>query len=77
VARPWLTGRVTAAVLARKVDAERLTLLLDESDAAFKSEKESAGALRGLLSTGHRRGGKSTVCVGQGAEIGVQRPPGT
>ena len=26
VARPWLTGRVTAAVLARKVDAERPTL---------------------------------------------------
>jgi hypothetical protein len=35
VARPWLTGRVTAAVLARKVDAECPTLLLDESDAAF------------------------------------------
>jgi hypothetical protein len=69
VARPWLTGRVTAAVLARKVDAERPTLLLDESDAAFKGEKEYAEALRGLLNTGHRRGGKSTVCVGQGAEL--------
>ena len=72
VARPWLTGRVTAAVLARKVDAERPTLLLDESDAAFKGEKEYAEALRGLLNTGHRRGGKSTVCVGQGAEIGYK-----
>jgi hypothetical protein len=69
VARPWLTGRVTAAVLARKVEAERPTLLLDESDAAFKGEKEYAEALRGLLNTGHRRGGKSTVCVGQGAEL--------
>ena len=69
VARPWLTGRVTAAVLARKVDAEAPTLLLDESDAAFKGEKEYAEALRGLLNTGHRRGGKSTVCVGQGAEL--------
>ena len=69
VARPWFTGRVTAAVLARKVDAERPTLLLDESDAAFKGEKEYAEALRGLLNTGHRRGGKSTVCVGQGAEL--------
>jgi hypothetical protein len=69
VARPWLTGRVTTAVLARKVDAERPTLLLDESDAAFKGEKEYAEALRGLLNTGHRRGGKSTVCVGQGAEL--------
>ena len=69
VARPWLTGRVTAAVLARKVDAERPTLLLDEGDAAFNGEKEYAEALRGLLNTGHRRGGKSTVCVGQGAEL--------
>jgi hypothetical protein len=69
VARPWLTGRVTAAVLARKVDAARPTLLLDESDAAFKGEKEYAEALRGLLNTGHRRGGKSTVCVGQGSEL--------
>jgi hypothetical protein len=32
VARPWLTGRASAAVLPRKVDAERPTLLLDESD---------------------------------------------
>ncbi len=72
VARPWLTGRVTAAVLARKVDAEHPTLLLDESDAAFKGDKEYAETLRGLLNTGHRRGGKSTVCVGQGAEIGYK-----
>lgn len=69
VARPWLTGRVTAAVLARKVDAERPTLLLDESDAAFKGEKEYAEALRGLLNTGYRAGGKASLCVGQGAGI--------
>jgi hypothetical protein len=35
VANPWFTGKVTAAVLTRKVDAEQPTLLLDESDAAF------------------------------------------
>ena len=69
VARPWLTGRVTPAVLARKVDAERPSLLLDESDAAFKGDKDYAEALRGLLNSGHRLGGKTTVCVGQGAEI--------
>jgi hypothetical protein len=69
VARPWLTGRVTAAVLARKVDAEKPTLLLDESDAAFKGEKEYAEALRGILNTGYRRGGKASICVGQGAGI--------
>lgn len=69
VFNPWLTGRVTAAVLTRKVDAESPTLLLDESDAAFGGEKEYAEALRGILNTGHRRGGKASCCVGQGASI--------
>jgi hypothetical protein len=56
----------------RKIDAERPTLLLDESDAAFKGDREYAEALRGVLNSGHRRGGKTTVCVGQGAEIGFK-----
>jgi hypothetical protein len=72
-----LTGRVTAAVLARKVDAERPTLLLDESDAAFKSEKEYRKRCAGCSAPDTAEAAKSTVCVGQGAEIGVQRPPGT
>jgi hypothetical protein len=69
VARPWFTGRTTAAVLIRKIDAERPTLLLDESDAAFKGDKEYAEALRGQLNTGYRRGGAASLCVGQGANI--------
>lgn len=72
VARPWLTGRVTAAVLARKTDADRPTLLLDESDAAFTGEKEYAEALRGLLNSGYRRSGRASVCVGQGANLRAQ-----
>jgi hypothetical protein len=68
VANPWLTGRVTAAVLSRKVDSEQPTLLLDESDAAFGGEKEYAEALRGVLNTGYRKGGKISCCVGKGAE---------
>jgi 5S rRNA maturation endonuclease (ribonuclease M5) len=68
VANPWLTGRVTAAVLSRKVDSEQPTLLLDESDAAFGGEKEYAEALRGVLNTGYRNGGKISCCVGKGAE---------
>lgn len=70
VHKPWLTGRVTAAVLARKVHAECPTLLLDESDAAFNSDQEYSWTLRGILNTGYRRGGKASVCVGQGAQIG-------
>jgi len=69
VNRPWLTGRVTPAVLARKVDKDEPTLLLDESDAAFNGDKEYAETLRGILNTGHRRGGKASVCTGQGANI--------
>lgn len=69
VARPWYTGRVTAAVLARKTARETPTLLLDETDAAFKSGDEYAETLRGVLNTGYRRGGKTSLCVGKGAEM--------
>jgi hypothetical protein len=69
VRHPWLTGRVTAAVLVRKIDAECPTLLLDETDAAFGFGDEYAAALRDVLNTGHRRGGKASVCVGQGAQM--------
>ena len=69
VAEPWLTGRVTAAVLVRKIDKSHPTLLLDESDAAFKENDEYSEALRGVLNTGHRRSGRASCCVGQGASI--------
>src|SRR5262249_31014742 len=69
VARPWLTGRTSAAALVRKVDKLSPTLLLDESDATFKGEPEYAEALRGTLNTGYRRSGKTTLCVGQGANL--------
>lgn len=45
VARPWFTGKVSAAALYRKIDKEKATLLLDESDAAFNGEREYAEAL--------------------------------
>jgi len=68
-ARAWYTGRTTAAVLPRKIERDSPTLLLDESDAAFNSDKDYAEALRGILNTGHRRGGKTTICAGQGHEV--------
>jgi hypothetical protein len=70
VARPWLTGRTTAAALVRKIDGEQPTLLLDESDTAFAGDREYSETLRGVLNTGFRRGGRTTVCVVQGATIG-------
>jgi hypothetical protein len=69
VARAWFTGRTTAAALARRTDAELPTLLLDESDAAFNGDREYAEGLRSLLNSGYRRGGKTTLCVGQGANL--------
>lgn len=68
VVNPWMTGRVTAAILIRKVDAEQPTLLLDESDAAFAGEKEYAETLRGILNSGHRSSGKASCCI-KGADI--------
>jgi hypothetical protein len=72
VARPWLTGRTSHAALIRKIDGQQPTLLLDESDAAFKGEKEYAEALRGVLNSGYRRSGRATICVGQGSNITVK-----
>jgi hypothetical protein len=69
VARPWFTGRATPAVLARKIDKEAPTLLLDESDAAFQGDREYAEVLRGVLNSGHRRSGRTSICIGQGAAM--------
>ncbi|MDP8951529.1 MAG: DUF3631 domain-containing protein, partial [Actinomycetota bacterium] len=65
----WYTGRVTPAVLIRKIAAETPTLLLDESDAAFNASQEYTETLRGVLNAGFRRGGVASLCVGQGANI--------
>lgn len=69
VARPWMTGRTTAAVLARKIDKEHPTLLLDESDAAFRGDREYAETLRGVLNTGYLRSGRVSLCTQRGKNI--------
>lgn len=62
VAEPWLTGSVSAAVLYRTIHETHPTLLLDESDATFNGNREFGEALRGVLNSGHRRGGKASRC---------------
>ena len=62
VARGWLTSDVSPAVLFRTIEARTPTLLLDESDATFKGDKERAEALRGVLNSGYRLGGTTTRC---------------
>jgi hypothetical protein len=69
VPKPWLTARCSAPVLPRKIDTVRPTLLLDESDTAFNGNRDYAEALRGILNSGHRRGGKATICITRGNEI--------
>lgn len=75
VARPWSTGRVTAAVLVRKITKDMPTLLLDETDAAFKGDKEYGEALRGILNSGYRRGGVVSLCVKAGADFDLRDFP--
>jgi uncharacterized protein DUF3631/DnaB helicase-like protein len=66
--RPWQTGRVTAAALARKIESDSPTLLLDEWDATARGNPEFAETLRGILNSGHRRNGRVSVCVAKGAD---------
>lgn len=75
VSKPWLTGRVTAAVLVRKLAATTPTVLLDESDAAFKGDKEYAETLRAVLNLGYRRGGVASLCVKTGGDYELRDFP--
>jgi Protein of unknown function (DUF3631) len=68
VAKPWFTGRTSTAALTRKIDRDAPTLLLDESDPAFKGDRDYAEALRGVLNTGFRRGGSTSLCVPEGKD---------
>ena len=62
VLRPLPTGSVTAAALFRVVEGYRPTLLVDEAD-TFLSE---ADELRGVLNSGHRKGGQVVRTVRRG-----------
>lgn len=69
--RPIKTGRTTAAALARAVAQEPPpTLLLDESDNAFRRDREYVAALLGVLNDGYRRGGKTMLCLPPKWELG-------
>jgi hypothetical protein len=65
VPRPLLTENLTVAVLFRLVDAHAPTILADEYDAWLKENED----LRGLLNSGHRRGGQVLRCVGDNNEV--------
>jgi hypothetical protein len=65
VARPWRVVTPSEAVIFRKLDAQRSTLLLDECDAIFHDKSNGATeGLRALLNAGNRPGTRVPRCVG-------------
>jgi hypothetical protein len=64
VARPLPTANITAAAVFRIVELIGPTLLVDEAD-TFLNENDE---LRGILNSGHRRGGQVTRTVGDDHE---------
>ena len=64
VLKPLPTANVSAAALFRVVEAYRPTLLIDEAD-TFVGE---ADELRGVLNSGHRKGGQVLRTVGDDHE---------
>ncbi len=64
VLRPLSTANVTAAAVFRVVEAYRPALLVDEADSFLRDSDE----LRGVINSGHRRGGSVLRTVGDDFE---------
>jgi hypothetical protein len=64
VARPMMTTSITAAAVFRTVEAVRPTLLIDEADTFLRENDE----LRGVLNSGHKKGGSVVRTVGDDFE---------
>jgi hypothetical protein len=60
---------MSAAALARVVEASRPTLFLDEIDTQMKGNKEAAESIRGILNSGFEPEGVYTRCVGKDFEV--------
>jgi hypothetical protein len=65
-ARPWRAIVPSDAVLFRKIDFDRPTLLLDEADAIFGRKAGEYEGLRAILNAGNRRGTSVPRVVPQG-----------
>jgi hypothetical protein len=61
--RPQFSSGISSAALFRTVEKYQPTLLIDEMDAAKDNEE-----LRGVLNSGHTRGGAIVRCVGDNYE---------
>ena|GEM_PF-989108 len=73
VARPWRAVTPSEAVLYRKIEADRPSLLLDEIDTIFGPKTSGTyEGVRAILNAGFRRGTKVPRCVGEGKNMAVQ-----
>jgi putative DNA primase/helicase len=64
VLRPLPTTNVTPAAIFRVIEGHRPTLLIDEADTFLRDNDE----LRGVLNSGHRKGGRVLRTVGEDHE---------
>jgi len=64
VPRRLLTANVGAAAVFRAIEMAQPTLLIDEADTFLRNNEE----LRGILNSGHRKGGSTLRCVGENHE---------
>jgi hypothetical protein len=70
VPKPWRAISPSEAVLFRKIDIDKPTLLLDETDTLFSRGSDDRGELlRSLLNAGFERGAKVPRCLNRGSAI--------
>jgi hypothetical protein len=70
---PWRAAGASEAVLFRKVDRDKPTLLYDEIDTVFGSNRNNGMEnIRRFFNVGFERGTKIPRCVGEGAKQDIQ-----
>jgi len=70
---PWRAAGASEAVLFRKVDRDKPTLLYDEIDTVFGSNRNNGMEnIRRFFNVGFERGAKIPRCVGEGAKQDIQ-----
>lgn len=69
VANPWPVVNPSEAVIFRKIEKHKPTVLLDEIDTIFKDKHRSYEALRALLNAGNRKGVRVPRCQSEGKNI--------
>ena len=68
VAKPWAVVEASEAVLFRKVDKGKPTLLVDEVDATFGKDSKVTEGIRAVFNAGYRAGAVVPRCVGTNHE---------